>query len=85
MKHQDTRNLESQELYLRRAAAVKRMGWCSNATTEEIASWNVETNRIAKNLGKKRKIGEAVEKEHAKDDSKMSDHGMDGLEGSLSS
>ena len=43
-----------------------------DAAPEEIVSWNVEADRIAKEIS-------------AKDDSKMSDDGMDGFEGSLSS
>ena len=52
--------------------------------TEAIASWSVESDRMPKETSGE-KIQEAVEKEHTKDDSKMSDDGMDGSEGSLSS
>ena len=40
--------------------------------------------RHQRDLGK-RKIQDAVEQEHAKDDNKMSDDGMGGLDGLLSS
>ena len=46
----------------------------------------MEAERIALEISeKKKKIQEAVGKESTKDDIKMSDRGMDGLDGSLSS
>ena len=71
---EEVRNLETPELCLRRAAA-------KDATPEDIVSWNVEEDRTAKEISGK--IQDAVEKEHANDDRKMSDDGMDGLEGLL--
>ena len=62
---------------------MKRLaGAAKDATTEEIG-WNVE--RIESRRRSPKKIQEAIEKERTKDDIKMSDDDMDGLEGSLSS
>ena len=84
---EEVRNLEIQKICLRRATASKPMaGATRDATTEDIARWFVEAERIALEIsGKKRKIQEAVEKESTKDDIKMPDGCMDGLDGSLSS
>ena len=77
------RYLESQELCLRKPSALRRMaGAAKDATTEDIASCNVEADRIAKLISEK-ETQEAVEKEHAKNDDKLSEHGMDGLDGPL--
>ena len=83
---EEVRNLELQELYLRRATASKRVaGATREATTEEIVSWSVEADRIAaENSGKKKKY-KRRSKESIKDDIKMPDGGMDGLDGPLSS
>ena len=83
---EEVRHFELQELCLRGATASKCMvGASRDATTEEIASWSLEADRIELEISGKRKIQEAVEKETTKDDIKMSDGGMDGLDGSLSS
>ena len=48
----------------------------NDATTEGNVSWNLEADRISKEIsGKNYKIREAVTKEDAKDDIKMSDDG----------
>ena len=81
------RNLEQQELNLRRGAAAKRLaGWTKDGSTEEIASWSVEAERISREVeAMKRKLQEAIEKESTMKDVRMSDEGLDGLDGSLSS
>ena len=51
-------HLESEELCLRRAAAMKRLaGAAKDATTEEIG-WNVEADRIAKEISEKNPRGD---------------------------
>ena len=82
---EEVRNLEQQELCLRRATASKgRARATRDATTEEIARWFAEADRIAaEKSGNMKIIQEAGEKESTKSD--MSDKCMDGLDGSLSS
>ena len=68
-------------------AAGKRLaGWTRDGSTEEIASWSVEAERLSREVeAKKRKLQEAIEKESTMKDVRMSDEGLDGLDGSLSS
>ena len=55
-------------------------------STEEIASWSVEAERIAREVEeKKRKLQGAIEKESTLKDVRMADECLDGLDGSLSS
>ena len=84
---EDIRNLEQQDLKLWRGAAAKRLaGWTRDGSTEEIASWSVETERISREVeAMKRKLQEAIEKESTMKDVRMSDEGVDGLDWSLSS
>ena len=86
---EEIRNLEQQqELNLWSGAASKRLvGWTRDGwSTEEIASWSVEVERISREVeAKKRKLQEAIEKESTMKDVSMSDDGLDGLDGSLSS
>ena len=55
---EEIQNLEQQELNLRRRAASKRRaGWTRDGSTEEIASWSVEAERISRQVeAKKRKL-----------------------------
>ena len=55
-------------------------------STEEIASWTMEAQRLSQEAeAKKSKLQEAIEKESTMKDVRMSDEGLDGLDGSLSS
>ena len=84
---EEVRILEQQELKLKRGAAAKRLaGWTREGSTEEIASWSVEAERISREVEvKNRKLFEAIEKESTMKDVRMSDEGADGLDGSLAS
>ena len=68
-----------------RGTASKRLaGWTRDGSTEEIASWTVEAQRLSKEVeAKKRKLQEAIERESTMNDVRMSDKGLDGLDGSL--
>ena len=84
---EEVRILEQQELKLKRGAAAKRVArWTREGSTEEIASWSVEAERISREVeAKNRKLFEAIEKESTMKDVRMSDEGADGLDGSLAS
>ena len=62
----EIRILEQQESNLWRGASAKRLaGWTRDASTEEIASWSVEAERISREVeAEKRKLQEAIEKVH---------------------
>ena len=81
---EEIRHLEQQELNFWRGTASKRLaGWTRDGSSEEIASWTQEAQRLAKEVeAKKRKFREAVEKESSMKDVSMGD---DGLDESLSS
>ena len=72
---EEIRNLEHQELNLWRGTASKRLaGWTRDGSTEEIASWSVEAERISREVeAKKRKLLEAIEKESTMKDVRMAD------------
>ena len=70
---------------LERGSTSKRLaGWTRDGSTEEIAGWMMEAQRLNKEVeAKKRKLQETIERE-SKKDARMDD-AMDGLDGSLSS
>ena len=82
---EEIRRLEQQELAFWRGSASKRLaGWTRDGSTEEIAGWMMEAQRLNKEVeAKKRKLQETIERESRKD-ARMDD-AMDGLDGSLSS
>ena len=82
---EEIRRLEQQEVAFWRGSASKRLaGWTRDGSTEEIAGWMMEAQRLNKEVeAKKRKLQETIERESRKD--ARTDDSMDGLEGSLSS
>ena len=82
---EEIRRLEQQELAFWRGSPSKRLaGWTRDGSTEEIAGWMMEAQRLNKAVeAKKRKLQETIERESRKD-ARMDD-AMDGLDGSLSS
>ena len=82
---EEIQRLEQQELAFWRGSASKRLaGWTRDGSTEEIAGWMLEAQRLNKKVeAKKRKLQETIERESRKD-ARMDD-AMDGLDGSLSS
>ena len=82
---EEIRRLEQQELAFWRGSASKRLaGWTRDGSTEEIAGWMMEAQRLNKEVeAKKRILQETIERESRKDARK--DDAMNGLDGSLSS
>ena len=82
---EEIRRLEQQELAFWRRSASKRLaGWTRDGSTEEIAGWMMDAQRLNKEVeAKTRKLQETIERESLKDD--RMDDAMDGLDGSLSS
>ena len=83
---EEIRRLEQQELAFWRGSASKRLaGWTRDGSSEEIAGWMLEAQRLNREVeAKKRKLQETIERESRKD-ARMGDDAMDGLDGSLSS
>ena len=83
---EEIRRLEQQELAFWRGSASKRLaGWTRDGSSEEIAGWMLEAQRLNKEVeAKKRKLQETIERESRKD-ARMGDDAMDSLDGSLSS
>ena len=82
---EEIRRLEQQEQAFWRGSASKRLaGWTRDGSTEEIAGWMMEAQRLNNEVeAKKRKLQETIVRESRKD-ARMDD-AMDGLDGSLSS
>ena len=85
MDTEEIQRLEQQELAFWRGSASKRLaGWTRDGSSEEIAGWMMEAQRLNKEVeAKKRKLQETIERGSRKD-ARMDD-AMDGLDGSLSS
>ena len=82
---EEIRRLEQQALAFWRGSASKRLaGWTRDGSSEEIAGWMMEAQRLNREVAaKKRKLQETIEKESGQD-ARMGDDAMDGLDGSLS-
>ena len=83
---EEIRRLEQQELAFWRGPASKRQaGWTRDGSVEEIAGWMLEAQRLNREVeAKKRKLQETIVRE-SRQDARMEDDSMDGLDGSLSS
>ena len=66
---EEIRILEQQELAFWRGLASKRLaGWTRDGSSEEIAGWMLEAQRLNREVeAKKRKLQETTEKESGKD------------------
>ena len=66
---EEIRRLEQQELVFWRGSASKRLaGWTRDGSSEEIAGWMMEAQRLNKEVeAKRRKLQETIERESRKD------------------